>query len=918
MMKTHMKYFYCLVLAVLSFCQLQAFTLQGNVSDDRNGEKISFATVAVTPGNHVTQTDANGNFFFSSLTPGNYNVTISFVGYKTEVLKVVLQADLRLEVRLKEDSQMLGEIVVTAKESTGVTSSSRIDRDAMAHLQPSSFTDLLELLPGNISHNPNMGSVNSIRLRETGNSSEDYDISSLGTLFVVDGAPINGDANMQSVPTSDASNAVVATNKGVDMRSLSTDNIESVEVVRGIPSAEYGNLTSGLVNIKRIRRATPLTARFKADEYSKLVSVGKGIPLCGSGHIMNVDLGYLDSKSDPRNTLENYKRLNMDLRFNFRWDRPDHEIGWITGADFTGSFDNNKVDPDLTYLKVNRYKSRYARFNYTSELTWNFTHVDWLKTIVINTSASYQSDRLERHKQVAPQRASVAPTSMQEGENDGHYLLSEYIADYVSDGKPLNVFAKLKIEGMWSPAGITNNYKLGGEWTYSKNFGDGQVYDLTRPLSASWLTRPRAYKDIPALQVLSLYAEDNLTLPLGANRLEMQAGIRSIQLVNLDSKYDLQGKVYLDPRINVKFSLADIQLGNRSLKLYLAGGYGLTTKMPTISYLFPQVHYHDFIQLNYYDVNDPLNLSRVSLRTYIDDVTNYHLKPARNHKWEIRLGAQLGRNSLQVTYFNEKMRSGFRYSAYYQPYSYRYYDISAIDPNTLVAPPSLETLPYADRTVLDGYSMADNGSRLDKEGIEWVIKTARWRPVATALTVTGAWFHSTYTNSHLMFSTVSDVVDNVPVRDLYVGQYDWNEGRASDQLNTNFMFDTQVKRWGLVFTTTLQCMWFESTRRFSMDGAPVNYLSAADGALHPFDAASLQDPVLQFLVKTYSPDMYKRQTTPVALYLNLKATKEIGRHLNVAVFVNRILDYLPDYKSNGLTVRRSSDPYFGMELNIKL
>ena len=29
--------------------------------------------------------------------------------------------------------------------------------------------------------------------------------------------------------------------------------------MRGIPSAEYGNLTSGLVNIKRVRKATPFT-----------------------------------------------------------------------------------------------------------------------------------------------------------------------------------------------------------------------------------------------------------------------------------------------------------------------------------------------------------------------------------------------------------------------------------------------------------------------------------------------------------------------------------------------------------------------------------------------------------------------------------------------------------------------------------
>lgn len=146
----------------------------------------------------------------------------------------------------------------------------------MQHLQPTSFSDLLELLPGNISQTPDMGKANTITLRETGaisatgaksGLSDDYAITSLGTLFIVDGAPISGDADLQSVPSASASDPESkrsVTNRGVDMRTLSTDDIESVEIVRGIPSAEYGNLTSGMVNIKRVRRATlhrPLQGR---------------------------------------------------------------------------------------------------------------------------------------------------------------------------------------------------------------------------------------------------------------------------------------------------------------------------------------------------------------------------------------------------------------------------------------------------------------------------------------------------------------------------------------------------------------------------------------------------------------------------------------------------------------------------------
>ena len=485
---------------------------------------------------------------------------------------------------------------------------------------------------------------------------------------------------------------------------------------------------------------------------------------------------------------------------------------------------------------------------------------------------------LERHKQVAPQRASVAPTTMEPGVHDGQYLLGEYVADYKNEGRPVNVFVKLKAQGNFGIAGFTNDYKLGGEWTLSKNLGNGQVYDLTRPLSASWTTRPRAFKDIPALKVLSFFVEDNISHHFGRHAL----------------------------------------VGGHNFSYYVAAGYGLTTKMPTVSHLYPQPHYTDFIQLNYYDAARPTELSRISLRTYIDDVTNRQLTAARNRKLEVRVGANLGANHISITYFNEHLSSGFRSSSYYRPYEYTRYDASAIDPLTLTAPPALETLPSETVSVLNGYSIYTNGSRLDKEGVELVIGTARLRPLATALTITGAWFRSTYVNSQMLFDPVSDVVGDTPVRNRYIGYYDCYDGRENQQFNTNFMFDTQITRWGLVFSTTVQCMWFTSTRKLWQNGVPTQYLDVADGQLHPYTAADQSDEILQFLVKHYNDDSFKKQTIPTALFINLKATKQIGKYLKIAVFANKLIDYQPDYKSNGLTIRRSSDPYFGMELNLTL
>lgn len=904
---------------------VSAGVVSGVVTDSADGSPIPFCTLRVMPSGKVLTTDVDGRYSIE-LPSGEHTFNATYVGFEKLSKDVTVGENyMRLDITMTPNSLTLGEVVVTAKESEGMSSASKIDRAAMSHLQPTSFTDLLELLPGNMAKTPEMGHANSITLRETGNygasgtlvDNPDYAISSLGTLFVIDGAPVNGDANMQSVGTSTDSSSPDysrnTTNKGVDMRTISTDNIESVEIVRGIPSAEYGNLTSGMVNIRRIRRATPLSVRFKADQWSKLVYAGKGF-FVGHGNIVNIDVDYMDSKVDPRDSREGYKRITAAGRFTGNWMRSWGTFRLNAGGDFTGSFDDSKVDPDLSNGKIDEYKNSYRRASGVIESSAVLSNFKWLSNIDFNVSASYQDDVLKRRRQVAPSRPSAAPTTMEPGVQDGHYIIGEYIADYKSVGRPVNLFAKLSASGRAGTEWIESRHKAGFEWNYSKNYGEGQVYDLTRPISASWTSRPRKYSDIPGLHVLAWYVQELLTLKGRGGDLDMQIGVRGTSLAGLDRRYSIAGKVYLDPRINVLWHTP--RLGR--LAPYVGAGWGMTTKMPTVDYLYPQAEYHDIIQLNYYDILDPQNHSRLNLRTYIEDPTNYDLKPARNYKWEVRIGATLGDNRLTVTYFNERLRSGFRYTSVYSPFDYRLYDASVIDPYTLTGVPSLEDLPYTDCRELDGYRRVTNGTRIDKSGIEFTLNTQRWNALRTALTVSGAWFKSTYSNSQPLYSTVSDVVDGVTVSKNYVGLYDYNDGRVNEQFNTNFMFDTQINKLGLVFTTSVQCMWFVKSRMLAKNGRPTGYLSASDGLLHDYTDADAEDPVLRTLIKQYNDAQFNTIKTAPAVYLNFKASKSIGRWLQISLFVNRIIDWLPDYKVNGLTIRRKADAYFGMEINLKI
>ena len=344
----------------------------------------------------------------------------------------------------------------------------------------------------------------------------------------------------------------------------------------------------------------------------------------------------------------------------------------------------------------------------------------------------------------------------------------------------------------------------------------------------------------------------------------------------------------------------------------LAGGIARHTKTPTLDQLYPDPLYADLVQLNYYPT-DPA-LRRMNMLTYVWDNANYDLRPARNLKWEFRFSAAHREMNFSVTYFQERMRDGFRTMTYYKALPYKKYDASGLDPATLTAPPDLSTLPYTWDTLLNTYGRWANGTRIDKQGVEFQFSTPRIERIRTRITVNGAWFRTTYSNSAPIYRSATINLGGDPVK--YVGLYDWEDGSIRQQFNTNVTFDTYLKQLGLTFSTTFQCLWFTSSQPLWNDGVPVAWVDAS-GTEHPFTEADRTDTQLQWLVQTYSDGYFDRSTVPFSMDVNLKITKDFGRWARLAMYVNRLFGAYPDYYRNGVLVRRSSSPYFGMELNLK-
>lgn len=921
-----MKYRFIKVLCLLAYLSI-TFTgnaqnqsrihLQGDIKDAKTKELLEFATVILK--NDSAQlhaiSDTKGFFSIKNVPAGTYTLNVSFIGYTTLQQPLSVTGDTTLSFLLQPDNITLQDIIVTASESRGLTTSSKINRKAIDLLQPSSFTDILALLPGGKTKDPAFGSVNQIHLREVGITSEDYDVSSLGTSFLINGVPINTNANMQHVPDaaqSDHDYNRHSIGKGVDMRTLSTDFIENVEIIRGIPSVEFGELTSGIIKIQRKSGPHPWEIRTKADPESKLVYVGKGFQT-PNGWALNFGLDYLDAKIDPRNNLENYKRLSAMTHAVREWQTGTHTLSWATDLDYGQSIDDEKSDPDISYKKIDKYKSSYHRISLASTLTWTFNQPDKWQFINLTISADYSSNKIEQTKFISLDKDTPIPNNTEEGEHDGIFLPYKYTAHLEVDGLPINAYVKGMGQYNLTLFNTTNKLKAGVEWQMSKNLGKGQIYDPNLPLYPTSSYRPRPYNAIPANHILSFFLEDGISIPVSRHHLMLSGGIRAFSSLNLNKAYQMYGKIYVDPRINAQWKFPALMIRDQQLNIQIAGGIGWQRKMPVMSQLYPEMLYYDLTQLNYYHSNSAYR--RINMMTYIIDPTNIKLEPARNRKWEIRLDFNYKQHLFSMNYFYEKMTSGFRNSSYQRSFQYKKYDTSTIDHTTLEGPPQLEDLTYKTDTIIRTYGMITNGSMIVKEGIEFQYSSNRFKSLRTKMTIAGAWFKSRYSNSQPVYKQPSILLNGEPIK--YVGLYSDDDGYIREQFNTNFKFDTYLKPLGLNFATTVECMWFSSKQNMKKNGVPTKYIDIK-GEEHDYTEADYTHIERQHLIEKYNDGAFKKTTVPISVNVNFSATKYFNKKIGLSLFVNNILDYNPDYESNGLKIRRKAIPYFGMELNIKL
>lgn len=892
------------------FAQTDKATVEGVVRDS-DGKPLSFATMFIAELGTGVSTDLEGKFRFTGTKGTEYTLNVSYLNHVDKEVKVKAGSPEPLVIVLEEQSYELAEVVVMADYKKNQGSTAVINQQALEHIQPTSVADVLSLIPGGLFRESSATGFNRISLRQSGSD----DNTSLGMAVVMDGIPQDNDGFRASIPglSTDEYSDRLGMNRGIDLKTLSTDHIRKIEIVKGISSAKLGNLSSGVIQTTSKIGITPAQLRMKVDPLTKLIYLGKGFRISPKMGYLHTGIDYTSVYDDRRDPMSKYSRLTGQVTYNNSVDVGDKTLFLFFKLSEVYTLNQAKED-ELTQDYNESFRNKYSRTgaSFKAQMYDLGKIVDNVEFIA---SADYTYDLIDRNRLVQTGTPLPSPLATEEGESEGIYLPSTYYSPFQIENKPLSLLTQLNAESLFETRSFRHKVIYGLSWKRTKNYGEGVMVDITRPPypGNNEYVRPVPNRSIPALSVGAAYAEEQLKHSNRWFDFELNAGVRFTQMFNLDTKYTELRKLQVEPRINAALSFNIDLAGGKSLRNMFRFGFGQENKLPTLDYIYPDRVYKDMIVLNAYTKqDDPFN--HLITYTKIYDVTNNSLRPNRNTKYEAGWDVEYEGYSLSLTFFKEHSDRGFESVAEYSPVRYTRY-VDPIDGQPIVGRrPEKEDYvadPYATFVDMD---IVRNSMKVEKKGLEYLLRFPKIIPLSTTVEINGAYYDTRYSSGAPLQYHPAFRDDDRP--QPYVGIYRRQDITRQRIFNTNLWFNTNIPRYKMIFTTFFQFIWLNEEMRINGDEYPSAYFDT-DGRMHTVD-----DRILQSIKDGHTVwrhyHIYKEdfnETLPVSLTVNFKVTKEFSRMIRASFFVNNILDINPLYKNRyNQNVRVWQKSFFGAEM----
>ncbi|MBR1869316.1 MAG: carboxypeptidase-like regulatory domain-containing protein, partial [Bacteroidales bacterium] len=166
------------------------------VEDKKASTPLQGAVVKLPEYGLWAVSDEKGRAVIRKVPVGKVKIECSILGYVTsETVAVVPCREIRF--RMDEQSFAIDDVVVVAtRDKNSESTISKIGRQAIDHLQATSLTDLLQLLPGNIvSSNPSLTTPSAF----TNRTLDKYDTNNaFGAAVMIDGVPLSNNADMNT------------------------------------------------------------------------------------------------------------------------------------------------------------------------------------------------------------------------------------------------------------------------------------------------------------------------------------------------------------------------------------------------------------------------------------------------------------------------------------------------------------------------------------------------------------------------------------------------------------------------------------------------------------------------------------------------------------------------------------------------
>lgn len=876
-------------------------TLSGQVTDGR--QPLAGAVLTLEPSGEVRYTDEQGRFRLTTRAERNQTLSISLLGKQPVLLTWSARRDSTLIVTLEDRSFGLSEVSVVAKEQR-IGSSSVIDKSALIHVQPTSLADVLQLVPGQLAANPNLSGPQQVTLRQVPTGADALRANALGTAVVQDGVPVSNNANLQSVQTILNStpgalppfSSVVG--RGNDLRQIGADNIESVEVVRGIPSARYGDLTSGLVIVNsRIGVVRP-EVRVRLNPNLAQAAFVSGFQVKPK-QILNASVDILRAQDDPRDRLNTYTRLTGQLA----WKRQARTLTTTTILAGYRTLDDQKRDPSDTRSQRVRF-ARDESVKFSTEGRWRpnkaaLTSLRYVAALTYTNQQAFTQELVTRD--LFPLSNALTDTTLR-----GRYGEAEYLSQYRVSGRPLNGYANWEA-GWVLPMSrqFTHLLVAGMEWRMDVNLGEGRVFDPTRPPRQNYSVgeRPRDFRTIPALHQLSYYVEDKLTGQLGNRTFVVQAGFR---LDNVQPRGPFSSRLGTIPAPRLNVALETLP------GLFVRAGYGMTAKAPTIDVLYPGPRFFDLVNVNYF-ARDPAERFLL-MTTRVIDLDGQRIRPYRSEKLEVGIDGQVGGFSGAITAFRETTTGAFGTNREAIAYSLARYGIAATPTGLL---PVLTAQPTRYDTVFVGYDRPVANRRYENRGIEFSILTPDWSAIRTSFQLNGAWIRSNSVDDGTITDTDRAITGTSTPRRVAIYQSAAN--RTATRFNTSLRFIHRIPSLKLVVSALWQTIWHNSNQSNPLNINAIGYLNRQNTVVNlaPEQGASAEFADLRRVI---NPQLTIPFDPPPLHLVNLRVTKEWAKGYGFSFYANNLTGHRPlVFNPQSAVMSRLNEPlFFAAEINISL